>query len=67
MASIDAAEAARAKIDTLVIEAESRKDAKQDLAGELHTVSAKVRLPRGEVTVTAKPSGRALSERSSAG
>lgn len=53
-----AVEAARAKIDALVAEAESRKDATKNLADELHAVSAQARSPRGEVMVVAQPSGR---------
>lgn len=54
-------EAARAKIDALVAEAEARKDGFGHLAEELKAVSATARSPQGEVTVVAQPSGRIVA------
>lgn len=56
-----AVEAARAKIDADIAAAESRLADIDELADKIRSASVTVRSPRGEVAVTAQPTGRVAS------
>jgi len=51
-------EAARARVDAQIAEAEQRRSAMDQLAGEVKELSASARSARGEVTATALPGGK---------
>lgn len=59
-------EAARERVGAQVRAAEQRQQSVEQLVGELQTVSETVRSARGEVEVTAQPSGRVVDLRFSA-